>query len=45
MYLENRKEIGWLKKKRKLVDHERYKSVRIENFKECALKIEKKWVG
>ena len=33
MYLENRNEMGWLKKENILVDHERYKSVRIENLK------------
>ena len=35
--------MGWLKNENISVDHERYKSIRIENFKECALKIEKKW--
>ena len=45
MCLENRKKMGWLKKENIFVDHERYKSIRRENFKERALKIETKWGG
>ena len=37
--------MGWLKKENILVYHERYKSVRKENFKECALKMETKLCG
>ena len=37
--------MGWLKKENILEDHEKYKSIRRENFKERALKIQKKWGG
>ena len=43
MCLENRNKMWSIKKENILLDHERYKIVWIENFGECAFKIEKKW--
>ena len=37
----NLKEMKWLKKESKLIDHKRHKNVRIENLKQYTLKIEK----
>ena len=36
----NEKELGWFKREKILVDHERHDSVRIENSKQLALKID-----
>ena len=39
----NIKEMRWLKKENRLVDHKKHKSIRIENSKQYALKIENIW--